>query len=51
MATHERDQLDRALEIIADVKGRFPDLADGLSRVSELCDRGMQFGSLTRWVR
>jgi hypothetical protein len=29
MATHERDQLDRALEIIADVKGRFPDLPTG----------------------
>ena len=29
MATHERDQLDRALEIIADVKGRFPDLPSG----------------------
>jgi 8-amino-7-oxononanoate synthase len=26
MATHEREQLDRALEIFADVKGRFPDL-------------------------
>src|SRR3954469_19387448 len=26
MATHERDQLDRALEIFADVKSRFPDL-------------------------
>ena len=26
MATHEREHLDRALEIIADVKGRFPDL-------------------------
>ena len=29
MATHEREQLDRALEIIADVKGRFPDLPTG----------------------
>jgi 8-amino-7-oxononanoate synthase len=29
MATHERGQLDRALEIIADVKGRFPDLPTG----------------------
>jgi hypothetical protein len=26
MATHERGQLDRALAIIAEVKGRFPDL-------------------------
>jgi 8-amino-7-oxononanoate synthase len=29
MATHDRDQLDRALEIFADVKGRFPDLPTG----------------------
>jgi 8-amino-7-oxononanoate synthase len=29
MATHEREQLDRALEIIADVKKRFPDLPTG----------------------
>jgi 8-amino-7-oxononanoate synthase len=29
MATHERNQLDRALEIIADVKTRFPDLPTG----------------------
>src|SRR3954447_26937067 len=29
MATHEREQLDRALAIIADVKGRFPDLPTG----------------------
>jgi hypothetical protein len=26
MATHERAHLDRALEIIAEVKERFPDL-------------------------
>ena len=26
MATHQRDHLDRALEIFADVKGRFPEL-------------------------
>jgi hypothetical protein len=29
MATHERAHLDRALEVIADVKGRFPDLPTG----------------------
>jgi 8-amino-7-oxononanoate synthase len=29
MATHEREHLDRALEIIADVKARFPDLPTG----------------------
>ena len=30
MATHEREHLDRALEIFADVvKGRFPDLPTG----------------------
>ena len=29
MATHEREHLDRALEIIAEVKGRFPDLPTG----------------------
>src|SRR6266487_6850982 len=29
MATHERDHLDRALEIISDVKGRFPELPAG----------------------
>jgi hypothetical protein len=29
MATHERQHLDRALEIIADVKARFPDLPTG----------------------
>ena len=29
MATHEREHLDRALEIIADVKERFPDLPTG----------------------
>jgi 8-amino-7-oxononanoate synthase len=29
MATHDRDQLDRALEIFAEVKTRFPDLPTG----------------------
>jgi 8-amino-7-oxononanoate synthase len=29
MATHDREQLDRALEIFADVKGRFPELPTG----------------------
>jgi len=29
MATHEREQLDRALEIFAEVKDRFPDLPAG----------------------
>jgi 8-amino-7-oxononanoate synthase len=29
MATHERDQLDRALEIFEEVTGRFPDLPMG----------------------
>jgi 8-amino-7-oxononanoate synthase len=29
MATHQRDHLDRALEIFADVKGRFPELPAG----------------------
>jgi 8-amino-7-oxononanoate synthase len=29
MATHERDQLDRALAIIGDVKAQFPDLPTG----------------------
>jgi hypothetical protein len=26
MATHEREHLDRALEIFSEVKGRFPDI-------------------------
>jgi 8-amino-7-oxononanoate synthase len=29
MATHERDQLDRALEVFEEVTGRFPDLPMG----------------------
>ncbi len=29
MATHEREQLDRALEVFAEVKGSFPDLPAG----------------------
>jgi hypothetical protein len=29
MATHEREQLDRALEIFSDVIGGFPDLPKG----------------------
>ncbi|MGH2984470.1 MAG: aminotransferase class I/II-fold pyridoxal phosphate-dependent enzyme [Solirubrobacterales bacterium] len=29
MATHEKSQLDRALEIFAEVKGRFPELPSG----------------------
>jgi 8-amino-7-oxononanoate synthase len=29
MATHDRDQLDRALEIFSEVIGRFPDLPKG----------------------
>jgi len=29
MATHDRDHLDRALEVFAEVKGRFPDLPTG----------------------
>ena len=29
MATHDRDQLDRALEIFSEVTGRFPDLPKG----------------------
>src|SRR5918995_2921556 len=29
MATHEKNQLDRALEIFAEVKGRFPELPTG----------------------
>ncbi len=29
MATHERSQLDRALEVFAEVKGRFPELPTG----------------------
>jgi 8-amino-7-oxononanoate synthase len=29
MATHEKEQLDRALAIFAEVKGRFPELPTG----------------------
>jgi 8-amino-7-oxononanoate synthase len=29
MATHDRDHLDRALEVFSEVKGRFPDLPTG----------------------
>jgi 8-amino-7-oxononanoate synthase len=35
MATHDREHLDRALEIIAEVKSRFPDLPTGQGAVGE----------------